>query len=1499
MANASSQSRAGSRDGTSQADRRQATLDPDYVQVDERSLQDLLRFAHKYARELKYFNERNLPDENWKDWSRFIGTESDGTEPDDIERYLEQAAAYADDPTSFEGNNGDTYRRPHFALLLSYLGLLRHAQNGLNTITKRHLDFYYQQVLRMTKQSAVPDRVNVLLRPAPRTPEVDVPDGSLLDAGKDSLGRDRFYRTDRRILVNRAKLARLSAVYAERQVTGIRDARETFEGPRDQAVEVMFRVALGDPLPGDPLPDYGSEPLIIKIDYATLRIKAALVDQAGTVLFMEMFELRELMKLKRRRDEADDEWSQINEKLEIVGRARSGDPNFELQPDDPRDFDANLATALDAEPDFAGLPQVENIDDLYDQRVRTDVKEFIRDQLYFERFEDFVEMMQIKDVIDNEWSAINRILELAGQRKQGDPSYELPPAGSPGFDPTDFEANVDDAIGPVDVETDFNQYYAELLKLEAYFFMSAENFAYVMAVADKYVDPVANEQDPAATDAEWGKVYDILAQAHRTKVFTRRRNALKNVREAGDDAPAGFKAVLHFVLGEHPEQGAANPLERLRDYVATETDYQFLETEQDRLQQNAGAQIDWGQVYRVLEIAQRIRDRLPEPVAQIKEWVNLHAHPDVTTASVAEDEDNPRWKTFGGRATDTDADNPPAENIGWAISSPLLNLSAGTRRILLTLGFGEDDYDGAKIEPLFAAGPVSSADYAGPFRIEISTEKGWIQPDSIEAKHGDYQQLSAVGGESKQAVPALQLILRFSEQADPIVAPAGEDVLAGSPWPVIRLMLRQRWDAQKERFTTDYPPFEHLRLLYVHVRVEVGGPEAGGGAGLSEFLIQNDQAALDPKKPFEPFGSSPAVGSRFYIGHTELMQKRLDRLRFRIEWMGVPGDLAAHYANYPTTTNNGTWPFKTRVQLVDKGLGLTLGGSEDLFAATDATKTHSIAIDDVPASLQVADSEYRYERTLEPFQGQNLLDWPRYLQWELTPLDFQHQSYPAVAARKAVEMASALAKNPESPVTAYLINPPYTPKIKQLGIAYGASLEIDLSAYRPGAGPDRILHLNPFGYNEAQPESPGAGFRFLPNYDAEGELYLGISDANPPQVLSVLFQMAEGSANPDLEPVPVVWSYLSGDRWTSLADGGVRLDSTRGLINTGIIEFELRPAEPSTRLPAGYYWIRGAIARNSDSVCDAIALHAQAVSATFIDNDNASDHYAQPLPEKTITGLSPRLPAIAEVIQPYTSFGGKPQEQDQIFYTRVSERLRHKQRALGAWDYERLVLDRFPQIYKAKCIPSEISQNPDDAGRLWMVVIPDVRDRLPFDPFEPKVPADLLADVEAYLADKTPPYVRVNVGNAHYVPVKVRVGVRFKPGYDQGFYIQKLNDDLNRFLSPWAYEEGADIAIGSRIYANSIVNFLDQRDYVDYLAEIKLFSSEDNGRTFVLAQPTEADGYFVTTGKVNGVLVAARRHEVDVLTEEAYDEEVFTGINYMKIELDFVVGPDAGSEDLE
>ncbi len=108
-------------------------------------------------------------------------------------------------------------------------------------------------------------------------------------------------------------------------------------------------------------------------------------------------------------------------------------------------------------------------------------------------------------------------------------------------------------------------------------------------------------------------------------------------------------------------------------------------------------------------------------------------------------------------------------------------------------------------------------------------------------------------------------------------------------------------------------------------------------------------------------------------------------------------------------------------------------------------------------------------------------------------------------------------------------------------------------------------------------------------------------------------------------------------------------------------------------------------------------------------------------------------------------------------------------------------------------------------------------------------------------------------------------------------------------MSPWAYDEGADIVIGRRIYASSIVNFIDQRPYVDYVAGIKLFSSED-GQTFVLAPAGGADGDSIGSDRPEAVLVAARRHEIDLIAGEIYAQDVFKGVNYMKIELDFVVG---------
>ena len=60
--------------------------------------------------------------------------------------------------------------------------------------------------------------------------------------------------------------------------------------------------------------------------------------------------------------------------------------------------------------------------------------------------------------------------------------------------------------------------------------------------------------------------------------------------------------------------------------------------------------------------------------------------------------------------------------------------------------------------------------------------------------------------------------------------------------------------------------------------------------------------------------------------------------------------------------------------------------------------------------------------------------------------------------------------------------------------------------------------------------------------------------------------------------------------------------------------------------------------------------------------------------------------SLKKVKQPNPSFGGKKQEEDTQLYQRSSERLRHKQRAITSWDYERLILQEFPEVYRLKCL---------------------------------------------------------------------------------------------------------------------------------------------------------------------------------------------------------------------
>src|SRR6185436_4826297 len=93
-----------------------------------------------------------------------------------------------------------------------------------------------------------------------------------------------------------------------------------------------------------------------------------------------------------------------------------------------------------------------------------------------------------------------------------------------------------------------------------------------------------------------------------------------------------------------------------------------------------------------------------------------------------------RWKTFGEGERIRSPLPLPQPIFGWAIGSPLLALSEGTRTIELILGFSSDpeSFSSEQLRKLLAPpdgnGLVASFN---PFLVELSTEKGWVQPAAV------------------------------------------------------------------------------------------------------------------------------------------------------------------------------------------------------------------------------------------------------------------------------------------------------------------------------------------------------------------------------------------------------------------------------------------------------------------------------------------------------------------------------------------------------------------------------------------------------------------------------------------------------------------------------------------------------------------------------------------------------------------------------------------------
>ena len=764
----------------------------------------------------------------------------------------------------------------------------------------------------------------------------------------------------------------------------------------------------------------------------------------------------------------------------------------------------------------------------------------------------------------------------------------------------------------------------------------------------------------------------------------------------------------------------------------------------------------------------------------------------------------------------------PQAETGFAIASHYLLLAEGTRTITVDVTVAE-------------AISEFATDTNTTVTCLLTSEKGWLE------KHAPLVRTTSGN---------LQLVIPISGN-DPAVVPY-TDKTHGKPYgytfathlPMLLVKLQHQNES-----TYLYAALQDVVIQKITLKVDV--------QGLKTLAVSNDFGPLDLSKPFQPFGTAPITGSALIIGAKEAVQKALSEASITVTWLAPP----TPYKTSPRVTIDylqaGKW---VPSQIAATGISSSsypLSQNLDVLAVDEPDFTAN--------EFYSTASRHGFVRlALDKDFGQNAYqnDLIRHLRKDKDD--------------KGVELP-----RPE-PL-------PTGPSISVLGINYKATQEIilhsatDKSVFQANGA--HFFHLAPFGHAEQHPSLNAAQKVYLlPQFTgqkdskSEAELYIGITGLKPAQSLALLFHVADGTAHPlSLKPDShLQWSFLRNNEWISFAPSEVD-DQTQGLLSSGIITLAIPrdASDTNTLLPQGMHWLRAIVLTHSEAVCRLVLVAAQGLKTTFVNKGNDPAFPANVLPADTINKLAEPHAAIKKISQPFPTFGGRGAEGPSAFYTRVSERLRHKDRAMTLWDYERVILEAFPQIYKVKCV-NHTRYEPDESGtgiyqelapgHVTIITIPNLQVQKSRDPLQPFTSLGLLQEIADFLSRRSSCFTKLHVRNPQFERVRVQCRVRLQVGADETFYEKKLQSDITRFLSPWAFAGGGSPSFGGKIYKSALINFVEEQPYVDYVTDFKLFHDIPNS-------PGTSDKNEIEGSRAVSLLVSApaSQHHIHVLKPGTQD----------------------------
>ncbi len=765
------------------------------------------------------------------------------------------------------------------------------------------------------------------------------------------------------------------------------------------------------------------------------------------------------------------------------------------------------------------------------------------------------------------------------------------------------------------------------------------------------------------------------------------------------------------------------------------------------------------------------------------------------------------WPLLGEPRAGRVSPSAQVARFGFAIASKVLLLAEGERSITVTWYWRPDS---------FKVSDEALKQFQNLFRIEVTTATGWV---------GINQYVRPAGGQVGQSTApnAQTFALTFALPAGfaPIVgwqaALHGAD--CASKLPLLRFILRHDSGSAGDQISK-------AALLQMRIDVDV--------RGCRQLALYNQFGQLDPAATMQPFGPAPKLGAYFIVGCAEIQCKTLKTASIDVVWRDLPvgaADFRHCYADYhkqqqsnasflaqPAVLAGGKWLLDQLLPWLNLFDGKPGAGKPaltlSLTQSGPGTQADSLPMDPLLPLFQPLSSPPDGDF------GYNDASQSGFFKLTLMAPDgaFGHQAYPnllqeTMYANAAAMMANAATPPPDplQPLVA-APNPPYTPELGAVSFNYSASALIRFDA--PGVDEDwqdQLILLYPLGV--ACVRQTGAA-QLLPTPLEAGNLLIGISARQLEGPLSLYFDLQDDSLPRDSgSGSAVIWYYMAANRWLALAASAIVHDGTDGFMGSGIIRLHL-PSGISTDnsvMPAGLAWLRVAANTQLTHFGSVKRVLAQALKVNW-----QAASVSWPALMRAGAILHSKLPGVAQVVALEQARFSQPQEPQADFYTRISERLSHKNRALLPVDYERLILTRFPQVFKVKCFANlgYAIDNPGQrsGGHILIIVLPYFVADGPSGQ-KPMLSGKVLIQVQQFIAALAAPNASIVVQNPRYEEVQVRCRVVLKPNRPAGYCIRQINQALSDFLSPW-HPAGGERHFGWRVRKPEISTFLQAQDCV-------------------------------------------------------------------------------------